>query len=194
MQDMHPAPNALADANLRAASYYVLQTRHDCAQCRQRTTVYALALPPDHECTEGDIELDDDDSPGLSAADFQDWLFSPPQWQTIAGPALLSQLGIVSDAVARALTTLAPALRPDPAQGGQWTNFCEHCGIALREGALYPTPGQAFCPKDDIEAQALTVHAVDAPFHAYARMIWDDSYRNKWPLFTRLGVECSDAQ
>lgn len=198
-QDMHappPNPPALPDANVRASSYYVLQATHRCAKCRQDTSVFTLALPPDHDSTEADMELDEDDADhcGLAPADFQDWLFSPPAWQTISGPALLSQVSILSEAVARTLQTLAPTLRQDVTRHGQWTNFCEHCDSAVWEGALYPTPGQPFCPKDDAAAAQMTVHTIDAPFEAYASMIWSDSYRNKWPLFKRLGVECSEAE
>lgn len=191
MQHSAVSTDSLPDANVRAASYYVLQAPHHCARCAQPTTVFALALPAGHESTEADIELDDDDSPGLAPGDFQDWLFRAPAWQRIDGPALLSQLGNLPAAVAQALQTLAPALRPNPELGGQWTNFCEHCGSAVWEGALYPTPGQPFCPTDDAAAAQITVHqidtSVDAPFHAYARMIWTEGYRNKWPLFRRLG-------
>lgn len=195
MQDPRSDRYTLPDANVRAPSYYILQAAHDCAACRQRTAVFALAVPPDHESTEADIELDEDDadSRGLDPEAFRDWLFSAPAWQTIASPAVLTQVGIVSDAVAQALRTLAPTLRQDATRQGQWTNFCEHCDGAVWEGLLYPTPGQPFCPKDDGAAAHLAMHTVDAPFEAYVSMIWTDRYRNKWPLFKRLGVACSDA-
>lgn len=201
MQDSPSIADPLRDANVRAASYFVLQAQHDCTRCAQRTTVFALALPAGHESTEADIELDDEDSPGLAPGDFQDWLFSAPTWQKIDSPALLSQVGLLPAAVAQTLQTLAPALRLNPEQGGQWANFCEHCGSAVWEGALYATPGQPFCPKDDAAAAQITVYSVDnpvdtpvdAPFHAYARMVWTDGYRNKWPLLRRLGWQDADA-
>lgn len=194
MQDDTSARHDLPDANVRASSYYVLQARHLCKHCQQTTPVFALAVPPNHESTEADIDLDEDASRlGLAPGDFHDWLFSPEQWQTIPGPALLTQIGSVSAPVALTLQRLASALRPDAAQGAQWTNFCEHCGNAVWEGALYPTPGQPFCPEDDATAAQITVHTIDAPFDGYARMIWTDRYRNKWPLFKRLGLACSEA-
>ncbi|WP_438858520.1 hypothetical protein [Achromobacter spanius] len=181
------------DANVRAPAYYVLQATHACRHCQRATPVFALALPPDHESTEADIELEEDgDSLGLSPTAFHDWLFSPAQWQRIAGPALISQVGMVAASVAHTLNQTAPTLRPDPDRQGQWTNFCDHCQRAVWEGDLYPTVGQAFCPKDDAAAAHMTVHVVNAPFAAYATMIWSDSYRNKWPLFKRLGVQCSE--
>lgn len=194
MQDNDSSRPSLPDANVRASSYYVLQARHVCKSCRQATPVFALAVPPGHESMEADIDLDEDEgSLGLAPGDFHDWLFRPEHWQTIPGPALLSQVYILSADVALTLQRVAPPLRQDAAQQGQWTNFCEHCGSPVWEGALYPTPGQPFCPTDDAGATPITVHKVDAPFDGYARMIWTDRYRNKWPLFKLLGVDCSEA-
>lgn len=183
------------DMNIRAPSYFVLQTGHHCAACKQSTPVFALAVPPDHESTEADIELDEDsaNTMGLDPDAFHDWLFSPVQWLKVSGPAMISQTSLLSESVAQTLQGLAPAFRPDPASHGQWTNFCEHCGKAVWEGLLYPTVGQPFCPKDDIAAARINVHTVNAPFAAFYGMCWTDSYRNKWPLFKRLGVECSEA-
>lgn len=189
-------PDALSpiDANVRASSYFVLRATHACRHCRHATPVYALALPPGHESTEAETELDDDgESRGLDPGAFHDWLFSPPTWQRIPGPALISQVGILAADVAAHLRQAAPALRPDPDGQGQWTNFCEHCGHAIWEGNLYPTVGQAFCPKDDAAATQVLVQTVHTPFAAYASMIWSDGYRNKWPLFKRLGVACGEA-
>ena len=31
-------------------------------------------------------------------------------------------------------------------------------------------------------------------FAAFAAMCWTEGYRNKWPLFKRLGVECREAE
>lgn len=182
-------------ANLRASSYYVLQATHCCAQCGGSTPVFALAVPPDHESTEADLELDEDgDSTGLDPVAFHEWLFSPEQWLRIEGPALLSQVGILSAPVVRTLHALAPTMRQNPFRNGQWTNFCAHCDNPVWEGELYPTPGQPFCPKDDAAAAQITVHAVDEPLSAFTAMCWTDGYRNKWPLFKRLGVMGSEAE
>lgn len=195
MQDDDSARPTVPDTNVRASSYYVLQAPHVCKQCGQAMPVFALAVPPGYESTEADSELDEsEDSLGLAPGDFHDWLFRPEAWQTIPGPALLSQVYMLSADVALTLQSLAPALRQDATQQEQWTNFCEHCGSAVWEGGLYPTPGQPFCPKDDAAAAQITVHSVDAPFDGYARMIWTDGYRNKWPLFKRLGVACSEGE
>ncbi|CAB3646335.1 hypothetical protein LMG3431_02463 [Achromobacter pestifer] len=193
-QNRNMARDDDTDANLRAPSYYVLQATHDCAGCGKSTSVFALAVPPDHLSTDGDIELDDDgDSMGLAPDAFREWLFSPAQWQEIAGPALLSQIGILSASVASTLGHLAPTLRQNPDRNGEWTNFCAHCDRAVWEGVLYPNPGQPFCPKDDAAAARIMVHEVHEPFAAFTAMCWTDRYRNKWPLFKRLGVACSEA-
>ncbi|KNY11757.1 hypothetical protein AKG08_08900 [Achromobacter piechaudii] len=189
-----PGSASAIEPNVRASSYIVLRTSHTCRHCQCATPVYALALAPGYESTDADIELDDDGaSSGLGPLAFRDWLFRPEAWQCIDGPALLSQLGMLPADVAQTLGDAAPALRPDPDVHGQWTNFCEHCGRAVWEGDLYPTAGQPFCPKDAAAAAHIAVHTVHAPFAAYASMIWSDSYRNKWPLFARLGVACSEA-
>lgn len=194
-QNSNTGGDGESGANLRASSYYVLQATHCCAQCGESTPVFALAVPPDHESTEADIELDEDgDSTGLDPMAFHEWMFGPEQWQRIEGPALLSQVGILSAPVVRTLQALAPTVRQNPDRNGQWTNFCEHCGSPVWEGALYPTPGQPFCPKDDAAAAQITVHAVDEPLSAFTAMCWTDGYRNKWPLFKRLGVVCSEAE
>jgi hypothetical protein len=178
--------------NIRASSYFVLQATHACTRCGEETPVHALAVPPGHQCTEADIELDeaDADSPGLSPTDFSTWLFSPPQWLDIADPALISQTGLLSPAVAQAMQALSPHYRQNPDNQGQWTNFCAHCGKPIWEGDLYPTPGQAFSPAG---AARIQVHKVEEPFGAYYGMCWTANYRNKWPLFARLGYEYSEA-
>jgi hypothetical protein len=181
--------------NIRASSYFVLQATHACTRCGEETPVHALAVPPGHQCTEADIELDeaDADSPGLSPTDFSTWLFSPPQWLDIADPALISQTGLLSPAVAQAMQALSPHYRQNPDNQGQWTNFCAHCGKPIWEGDLYPTPGQAFPPADAEAAARIQVHKVEEPFGAYYGMCWTANYRNKWPLFARLGYEYSEA-
>lgn len=190
--------------NIRAASYFLLQAMHRCAACGEASRVYALAVPPDHECTEADLELDeagDDspgrdspgrDSPGLDPQAFRDWLFSPEQWQRIDGPAMISATRALSPSVAQTLQALAPGYRPNPERDGQWSNFCERCDAPIWDGALYPTPGQAFCPKDAEAAAQVAAQLVDAPFEAYYGMCWTDSYRNKWPLFARMGYDCAE--
>lgn len=181
--------------NIRASSYFVLQATHACTRCGEETLVHALAVPPGHQCTEADIELDeaDADSPGLSPTDFSTWLFSPPQWLDIADPALISQTGLLSPAVAQAMQALSPHYRQNPDNQGQWTNFCAHCGKPIWEGDLYPTPGQAFSPADAEAAARIQVRKVEEPFEAYYGMCWTANYRNKWPLFARLGYEYSEA-
>lgn len=182
--------------NIRASSYFVLQAGHPCAACGKLSRVAALAVPPGHESTEGDLELDEDDadSPGLDPQAFHDWLFAPAQWQSIPGPAMISSTRAIAPEVAQTLHTLAPYYRQNPAQSGEWSNFCEHCDQPIRDGALYATPGQAFCPKDAAAAAQVSAHPVDAPFAAFFGMCWTDSYRNKWPLFARLGFECGEAE
>lgn len=181
--------------NVRAPSYLLLQATHRCMACSQPTAVYALAVPPGHECTEADFELDESqvDSPGLDPAAFQEWLFSPEQWHRIPGPAVVSQVRILSPSVAQAVQAFTPHYRPNDERRGQWTSFCAHCGKAISEGPLYATAGEAFSPKDAPAASQIQVHETLAPFEAFCDMFWTDSYRNKWPLFTRLGYPCDDA-
>ncbi|MCY1377164.1 hypothetical protein D9M69_647190 [compost metagenome] len=124
---------------------------------------------------------------------FHEWLYRPVQWQRIPGPALVSQVRLLDPPVAQALQALAPHYRPDAERDRQWTNFCEHCGKAIREGTLYASAGQTFSPKDAQAAAAIQVREQHAPFEAFCAMFWTDSYRNKWPLFARMGYECSEA-
>ncbi len=182
--------------NIRASSYFVLLAEHRCAACGKPSCVAALAVPPGHESTEADLELDEDDadSPGLDPQAFQDWLFGAAQWQSMPGPALISSTRALTPEVAQALRALAPYYRQNPDLGGEWGNFCEHCDKPIRDGVLYPTPGQPFCPKDADAAARISAQQVDAPFAAFFGMCWTDSYRNKWPLFARLGFECSEAE
>lgn len=182
--------------NIRAASYFVLQAEHPCAACSKLTRVAALAVPPGHESTEGELELDEDDadSPGLDPQAFRDWLFGPAQWQAIPGPAMISSTRALAPEVAQTLRTIAPFYRENPARSGEWSNFCEHCEQPVWDGALYPTPGQPFCPRDADAAARIAAQRIDAPFAAFFGMCWTDSYRNKWPLFARLGYECSEAE
>ncbi|PTW88888.1 hypothetical protein DBL07_22755 [Achromobacter mucicolens] len=180
--------------NIRASSYFVLQATHRCAACNTLSRVTALAVPPGHDSTEGDLELDEDDadSTGLDPLAFQDWLFGPAQWQSMPGPAMISSTRALAPDVAQTLRTLAPTYRQNPDRSGEWCNFCEHCGDAIWDGALYPTPGQAFCPPDANAAAHISAQRVDAPFAAFFGMCWTDSYRNKWPLFARLGFPGSE--
>lgn len=181
--------------NIRASSYLLLRAVHRCEACGDVSQVVALAAPPGHECTEVDLELDeaDADSPGLDPQAFRDWLFSPAQWHEIPGPAMISSTRALAPDVAQALRSLAPFYRPNPERAGEWSNFCEHCDQPIRDGALYPTPGQAFCPRDAVAAAQVSAQQIDAPFAAFYGMCWTDGYRNKWPLFARLGYDCSDA-
>lgn len=191
-QDLSTAGPDGESFNIRASSYFVLQAAHRCAGCGEVSRVYALAVPPGHESTEADLELDEDDSdsPGLDPQAFHEWLFSPAQWQKIPGPAMISSTRALSPPVVRTMQTLAPHYRPNPERGGEWSNFCEHCDTPIWDGALYPNPGQAFCPKDAEAAGQVAVHAMNAQFGAFYGMCWTDSYRNKWPMFGRMGYEC----
>lgn len=182
--------------NIRASSYVVLQAEHRCTGCGELSRVTALAVPPGHESTESDLELDEDDagSTGLDPQAFHDWLFGPAQWQPIPGPAMISSTRALAPEVARTLHALAPHYRQNAARSGEWSNFCEHCGQPIWDGALYPTPGQAFCPQDAEAAAQISAQRIDAPFAAFFGMCWTDSYRNKWPLFARLGFVCGEAE
>lgn len=181
--------------NIRAPSYFVLHAEHRCEACGKLSRVAALAVPPGHESTEGELDLDEDDadSPGLDPLAFRDWLFGPAQWQSMPGPAMISSTRALAPDVAQALRTLAPGYRQNAARSGEWSNFCEHCDQPIWDGALYPTPGQAFCPQDADAAANVSAQSVDAPFAAFFGMCWTDGYRNKWPLFARLGFTCGDS-
>jgi len=182
--------------NIRASSYFVLRAAHRCDACGSVSPVIALAVPPGHESTEADLELDDADadSPGLDPQAFRDWLFAPVQWQTIPGPAMISSTRALAPGVAQTLSALAPGYRPNPERSGEWSNFCEHCDKPIWDGALYPTTGQAFCPGGPEAAAQVSAQQVDAPFAAFYGMCWTDSYRNKWPLFARLGYVCDETE
>lgn len=177
----------MSECNIRASRYFVLEALHECRKCKQATRVVALAVPPGHEDIEGGSRVEqDDDSPGVSAEDFHDWLFAPDQWYQVNSPAMISSVAGLSDTVAQHMQRVNVHYFQDKEDGGYWSNHCEHCGAAVFDGHLYSRTGDPFAPSDLQAAHRLQVNRVDAPFEAFYRMCWSPEYADKHALFARL--------
>jgi hypothetical protein len=153
--------NPPIEPNLRSNSYFVARAGIECRRCGRRTVVTALALAGGHEIFEADP-----DSAGASAGDL---------WQAADAGAFLFHVEQLPPNVQCRLQEVSPHYRhPDAAQGGEgaqggcWTNHCEHCGAPLSDDDLHCEPGAPFMPQSAAEAAAIEMIICPGPFEAAA--------------------------
>ena len=155
---MIPENSLIAEFNVRASFYHVARLQCRCSRCGRPTTVFAIALPPEHETLIGDDKHCGSDT----QADF---------WQRACVRAWIFQIEHLPLAVQRRLQAIAPLFRPEQgaaADGAYWTNHCAHCGASQPDDFLHCEPDAAFMPMSAHAAARVSLQRVDEPIGAYA--------------------------
>jgi hypothetical protein len=133
---------ALPNANVRAASYYIARTSMPCPHCGAITRLTAVALAPAHETCDGESE----------------------EWQAMAANAFLFYLEAVSITVHARLIQAAPNLAFD----SYWANHCEHCERIVGDHEVHGEPGRGFTPQSGDDAARIVLTEIVEPFEASA--------------------------
>ena len=138
------------DANLKAATYFILQSQMACGACDRLTPVFALALPKRYSSL---VEK-------KGAA----------KWTVRQKSALIADLEYVPPAVASRIKGLTPHYRLDPdctTRRKTWVNHCEHCGDTLADYAVQDMD-EGEGPFDLLSDPTVQVHEVPEPFEGFA--------------------------
>lgn len=134
------------DANIRASSYYIAETRSQCLSCGQWTRVLALALRAPHE-----ILIED-------------------EWQAANVSAFLFYVSELPEGVRQLLTQTSSFFRLTRGTGESdlcWANHCEHCDELVSDDQLHCEPG-GFMPSNADEAQTIALLEIRQTFRAIA--------------------------
>jgi hypothetical protein len=147
------AADELADANHKAAHFYLLSTHRPCQRCGVSTRVFALALPASHQS----LYVDDDNE-------------SADVWQAAEVPTVLFHVTALSASVALRLQALAPGYRPalKASINARWTNHCDHCREPLDDNDLHCEPEAPFMPISTEAARAIHLTEVLEPIQVNA--------------------------
>jgi hypothetical protein len=133
-------------ANVRSSSYFIAETRVQCAQCGQPCRVLALGLPPSHETLVED------------------------EWQIVDANAFIFHVAGLPDAVSRHLCEQSANFRQtrgDDSSESSWANHCPYCAAVFSDDELHCEPG-GFMPSNALEAQAISLTKVERNFRAVA--------------------------
>jgi hypothetical protein len=150
------APDApLANANLRAALYFIARTRAACPHCGAATMLTALALGLGHEIRDDETDADE-----------------TGDWQPVEANALCFYVAAVSLLVYRRLRRDAPNFRfvSDETTGtSYWANHCQHCSSLISDDELHGEPGShGFVLCSEAHAAKVVLIEVHEPFEASA--------------------------
>jgi hypothetical protein len=141
------------ETDVRSAVYYLAHAVVRCGRCLEATSVFALALPPNHEKRIGDANC---------AAD---------TWECAGYGAFLSYVEYLPPDVRRLLGQLAPTYRPSGSHTGDnayWLNHCAHCRAPQDDYFLHCEPDAAFLPTTASGAAQIQLLEVRESFAACA--------------------------
>jgi hypothetical protein len=152
----NPSP---AKSNVRSSSYYVLRTTGRCWHCRLETRLLAIALPCEHEATDGISDGDADDS--LQTAD--------QEWEHAGFNAVLFYIEHLPRDIQSQLrdsSRLYRFIHCNITQSSYWANHCEHCATLLDDHELHCEPAGAFLPLDEAGGEKIQLFEIVQPFEA----------------------------
>lgn len=151
-----PESRTAVAANVRSNTYFVARTEAQCWHCGLPTRVLALAMPPDHETLDPDV---DDRDAGLAET----------AWQCAGVNAFLFYMEYLPDAVRSRLSGISPYFRLDYSEAtlnSYWANHCEHCGSLLGDHELHCEFDGAFMPFSVSAAANIQLLQIQEPIEA----------------------------
>ncbi len=155
---MMPETSMTEEINVRAPFYHVARVQCRCWRCGKATSVFAIALPPEHETLIGDGAHGRQDPETES-------------WQCPGVRAWIFHIEYLPLEVRRRLRVMAPLFRRKHSRttaGAYWTNHCAHCGASQGDYFLHCEPDVAFMPMSAQAAAPIRLERVDQPIGAYA--------------------------
>ena len=137
--------HTVADANVRADTYFVVSTTARCWHCGTPTRLLALALPNGHEVLE------------------------EHEWQYSSSSALLFYVEHVSAEVRDQLKEISSCFHPGysvATLNTYWANHCEFCATLLDDHDLHCEPDSAFAMSSEAAAAHIELSHIEKPFAA----------------------------
>jgi hypothetical protein len=141
--------------NVRADSYFIVEGRIACRQCKVSTPVFAFGVPQNHETLRVSDDASKDPSESWDASDRQTLLF---------------YVRSVNVPVATHIRSVTPCFRVESHRETgltYWTNHCLRCDAAIDEAELRPHLARSF-ERAVRERQELSRYAVSQRFEAWA--------------------------
>jgi hypothetical protein len=137
--------------NVRAPRYFIVESKSRCPQCKNVTTVVAVALPNGYE------SYVEDDKSGA--------------WEMPGSAAVLSYVEYLPETIAHRVsaTSLNYRLDSEEESGCEiWLNHCEHCRAKLPEEELHGDPDAAFGAVPQEGFGVMRLQDMHEPFEAWA--------------------------
>lgn len=151
----------VADANVRADSYFVVRTKARCWHCGMPTPLLALAVPEEHESFELTSLFEELDAEGNAQERFE--------WQRSGLSALLFYVEDLPAEVREKLHEISSCYRLGysvATLNSYWANHCEFCGTLLDDHDLHCEPDSAFVMSNG--AAQIERLRIERPFEASA--------------------------
>ncbi len=156
------------DINIKADSYYIVESSKLCWKCKGETRVFALLLPSGDAsfCVE---EIDEDDlefgSDGACLTDIPE-LF---EWRVIDMPTIIFYVDYLPAAVLARMHAMSRHYFLDygrSTESSYYMDHCECCGIIQGDFHLHCEPRGGFLPIYEEDAYDMILHLVNEPFEA----------------------------
>jgi hypothetical protein len=154
----------VADANVRADTYFVVSTTARCWHCGTSTRLLALALPNGHEVLEERALVPDAAADVCGEHPLQEWQYS-------SASALLFYVEHVSEEVRDRLKGISSCFHPGysvATLNTYWANHCEFCATLLDDHELHCEPDSAFVMSSETAAAHIDLFHIETPFEASA--------------------------
>lgn len=145
--------------NVRAPSYFIVESRFDCLECDNEIPVYAFGLPADHQLlvqsgNDGELE----------------------EWRQQNVTVTLSNAAETPEPVGRhvsAITTTFRLSAENESDDPCWTNFCPHCGSEQDELDLHDEVNSPFGEDPYYGLDRIRLWKINEPFEAWGQVSSD---------------------
>jgi len=137
------------EVNIRSAGFFVARRPAACLRCREPISLIAVALPQGHSTLDPDTD----------------------GWEIAALNAFTFYMGYLPDDVGSRLKQYSSSFRlaySEQTLDTYWANHCERCASLQPDHDLFCEPGGAFAPISKIDAAAIELAVIEAPFEASA--------------------------
>ena len=156
------------DINIKADSYYIVESTISCWKCNGETRVFAILLPSGH--TSFDVEeIDEDDlefgSNGACLTDIPESF----EWRVIDMPKIIFYLDYLPAPVLARIHAMSRHYFFDysnSTESSYYMNHCECCGMKQGDFNLHCEPKGGFLPLYEEDAYNMILHLCNEPIEA----------------------------
>ena len=136
--------------NLRAPSYFLVESKMECLACGHLATVYAIGLPTGYEIVRGSGKTE--------------------RWAAVKSPILLYTVTWMSASAANYIRTITSCYRLEERSGYGtfWMNHCDNCDEEMLEEEMYMEPEWGPFGDAPYEGDVIRPKYVDEPIEIHS--------------------------